>query len=138
MVGADNQAPACRIDNERIRADSLSHARFSLRPWNFSLSRACWIAFAKGLKCPVVPYWNKDPKKLGSFLEFHRLFLLQDLQTREQNQRMMLSTGLGIDEHPTLKGLWAELLESRILLDEQFQLNSKVFRAVGHRILLEI
>ena len=28
MGGADNQAPACRTDNERSRADALSQARF--------------------------------------------------------------------------------------------------------------
>ena len=33
--GADNKAPACRTDNERNRADSLSQTGFSLRPWNF-------------------------------------------------------------------------------------------------------
>ena len=82
--------------------------------------------------------WNEDPEKLGSFLGFHRLFLKQDLQRREQNQRMMLYTGPGIGEHPTFKGLWAELLESRILLKEQFKGYSQNFRAVGHQILLGI
>ena len=51
---------------------------------------------------------------------------------------MMLYTGLGIGEHPNLKGLWVGLLESRILLEEQFQGYSQVFRAVGHQILLGI
>ena len=83
-------------------------------------------------------YWNKDPEKLRSFLGYHRLFWKQDLERREQNQRMMLYTGLGIGEHPNLKGLWVGLLESRILLEEQFQGYSQVFRAVGHQILLGI
>ena len=82
-------------------------------------------------------YWNKDPEEFASFLDFHRLFLKQDLQRREQNQRMMLYTGPGIGEHPNLKGLWAGLLESRILLEEQFQGYSQVFAPVGHQILLE-
>ena len=30
--------------------------------------------FARGLKCPVVLYWNKDPEKLVSFLGFNRFF----------------------------------------------------------------
>ena len=30
--GADNQAPVCRPDTERSRADSLTQARFTLRP----------------------------------------------------------------------------------------------------------
>ena len=47
-------------------------------------------SFAKDLKCPVVLYWKKDLENLGSFLGFPRLFLKQDLQMREQNQRLML------------------------------------------------
>ena len=62
------------------------------------------------------------------------ILIFRDLQRREQNQRMMLYIGLGIGEHPTLKGLWAGLLESRILLEEQFQGYFQVFDAVWHRI----
>ena len=83
-------------------------------------------------------YWNKDLEKHGSFLGFHRLLLKQDPQMREQNQRMMIYTGLGIGENPTLKGLWAGVLQSRILLEEQLQGYSQVFRAVGHQIHLGI
>ena len=94
--------------------------------------------FARGLKCAVVLYWNKNPEKRGSFLGFQWLFLKQDLQRREQNQRMMLYTGLDIGEHPTLKDLWTGLLESRILLEDLFQGYSQVFRAVGHQNFLGI
>ena len=31
-------------------------------------------SFARGLKCPVVLYWNKDPEKLDSFWAFTGYF----------------------------------------------------------------
>ena len=51
---------------------------------------------------------------------------------------LYIYTGLDIDEHSSLKGSWAGLLESTILLEEQFQEYSQIFRAAGHQIILEI
>ena len=87
MVGADNQAPARRADNERSRADSLSQTRSILRPWNFSWPRDCWIIFAKNFKCPVVLYWNKDPeKKLAVFWAFNGYFWTWSSEERTESK----------------------------------------------------
>ena len=50
---------------------------------------------------------------------------------------MMLHTGLGIGEHPILAGLCVELLESKILLEEQFQDIFK-FCAFGHQFFKDL
>ena len=76
-------------------------------------------------------YWNKDPKIPDSFLGFHRLFLKKDLQRREQDQRMMLYTDLGIGEHPSPKKLRAGLLESMILLKNGSKDILKFFALLG-------
>ena len=51
---------------------------------------------------------------------------------------MMLYTGLGIGEHPNLKGLWAGFHESTIRLEEHYQGCSQVFSADGYQTLLTI
>ena len=102
---ADNHAPAFRTYSERSRADSLSEARFYSRPWNGSLSRACWIVLRK--------------VEMSSCI----------LESRSwKTLRLMLYTGRGIGEHPIIIGLRVALLESRILLEEQFQGYSRFSR----------
>ena len=102
--GADNQAPVCRPGNERSRVDAVTQAGFTLRPRNFSLSRACWIVFCEQFE--MSSYFGiKILKNLAVFLSSHRLFFKQDLPRREHHQCMMLYTGLRIGEHPTLIGL---------------------------------
>ena len=58
---------------------------------------------------------------------FYRLFLKQDLWSTKQNQRMLLFTGRGNGEHPTLIGLWVGLLESTIFLVEKLPMISWSF-----------
>ena len=72
------------------------------------------------------------------FFNFRRLFLEQHLQRTTQNQRTMPYTCLGIGEYPIVRALWVELIESRLLVEEQFPGYPQIIRAVEHRILLMI
>ena len=118
---ADNQAPACRTDNERSRADSVSQALFLLRPWTLLLSRACWIVFCERFELSSCAILEQRSWKTW---QIFGLFLNQDLQRREQNRRMMLYTWY-----------WRAPNHERVLSRVA---RVGLLRVVGHQILLGI